>query len=171
MPNIQVYTEARYETMRELHRFRTRKIQVAAGFAGALFCTWAFRHSYRELWPDITPMLPYVGISLLIAALFVALMYYGYSKRTHLRSAGTLPEGWTYTFGEESFTVQADDKEPSEFRYDSLLKVGETKHLILLYNSRMSSLPVDKNGMREGTLDDLRALLKAKLPADKYKLK
>lgn len=171
MPNITARTESSYENMRELHRYRTRKMQVVAAILGALFGVWAFRDTYRALWPNIAALLPYIAMTVLFALLFTMLMYYGYSKRTHMRSAAALPDSWTYTFGDESFTVLPEGGETSEFRYDALMKVAETKNLILLYNSRMSSLPVAKRGMQAGTLEQLVSLLRSKLPPQKCKLK
>lgn len=170
MTDLTAYTKADYENMRELHRFRLRRVKWGLGVFIVLFCVLAFRRSVSVAWPNIGALLPYVAATGMLATMMVGFVHYGYTKRSHLRSAGTLPEGWSYTFSENNITMRADDKEPSEIPYDSLFRVAETQNLFLLYINRMASLPVDKRGIQSGTAEELRTLLKAKLPAEKCKL-
>lgn len=75
-----------------------------------------------------------------------------------------------YVFEEDVFRaeVQSASTESHEtVRYDGLVKVTETEHLILLFTQPNVAHIVDKCGFTQGSPDDLKRILTATIPQDK----
>lgn len=75
-----------------------------------------------------------------------------------------------YVFGDEILQADSvtDGVESHETaRYDKLVKVVETEHLILLFIRSNAAHLVDKRGFTQGSPDDLKRILTAIIPQDK----
>ena len=75
-----------------------------------------------------------------------------------------------FVFGDELLQADSvtDGVESHETaRYDKLVKVVETEHLILLFIRSNAAHLVDKRGFTQGSPDNLKRLLTERLPKDK----
>ena len=80
----------------------------------------------------------------------------------------------TFCFTEDHFneqTVSATVNSSTTLQYAAIHKVTESANQIYLYNTANSAYVVSKNGFTQGTVDDLKALLRAKLEPKKIKFK
>lgn len=75
-----------------------------------------------------------------------------------------------YVFGEEAFRADSlsESAESHEtVRYDKLIQVTETENLLMLFVQPRLAHVVDKRGFTQGTPDDLKRFLAARLDAKK----
>ncbi|MDE5667472.1 MAG: YcxB family protein [Clostridia bacterium] len=79
-----------------------------------------------------------------------------------------------YTFDEEYITVTQTKGDvffaTSKARYSYIYKAYEDQNYYYLYISKLQSHVIDKASITQGTLDELRTLLKTNL-GDKFKIK
>ena len=78
--------------------------------------------------------------------------------KSDLGASGQDGEACTITFGKESFLVESPGI-MSEYKYGGVTRIKETEEFFMIFKSRLTIIPVEKAGVEEGTVDELREFL------------
>ena len=78
--------------------------------------------------------------------------------KSDLGASGQDGEECTVTFGVNSFLVESPGI-VSEYKYDGVTRIKETDEFFMIFKSRLTIIPVEKAGVEEGAVDELREFL------------
>ncbi len=78
--------------------------------------------------------------------------------KSDLGASGQDGEECKVTFGEKSFLVESPGI-VSEYKYDGVTRIKETEEFFMIFKSRLTIIPVEKAGVEEGAVDELREFL------------
>lgn len=81
--------------------------------------------------------------------------------KSDLEASNQKDEVCTYRFGEESFLAESPGIR-SEYRYEGIKYLRETREFFMLFRGNLTIIPVAKSGMEEEELDEFRAFLEEK---------
>ncbi len=78
--------------------------------------------------------------------------------KSDLGASGQDGEECTITFGETGFLVESPGI-VNEYRYDGVTRIKETDEFFMIFKSRLTIIPVEKAGVEDGAVDELREFL------------
>ena len=81
--------------------------------------------------------------------------------KSDLGASGQDGEECNVSFGEDSFMVESPGI-ISEYKYDGVTRIKETDEFFMIFKSRLTIIPVEKSGIEEGAVDELREFLEEK---------
>lgn len=139
-------------------------------FLTALMCLytiWAFVSGFDDVFISV------IGL----AGFVVCVLFYVYAftmpKKYVNRSPSLFQTSMVLMFNDDSLTSEQIGDIASGTgvtKYEALQKVYETKTTFYLYLTPRQALLITKSDITKGTPEELRSLLRAKLPAKKYVL-
>ncbi len=78
--------------------------------------------------------------------------------KSDLGASGQDGEECTITFGETGFLVESPGI-VNEYCYDGVTRIKETEEFFMIFKSRLTIIPVEKAGVENGAVDELREFL------------
>ncbi len=78
--------------------------------------------------------------------------------KADLGASGQDGEECTVMFGETVFTVKSPGIE-TEYHYDGVTRIKETNEFFMIFKGKLTIIPVEKTGMEEDTIVELRDFL------------
>lgn len=177
--NISVTTTYTYETFKEFSDNYRRTLRIVLlvmdAFVIAVGCFLLGVYAYQFLALQVSPDLSRV----LMALLFVVAGIYLFINKTVMRnktlrknpSIGMVSTCRFTEDGIEVSTVAAQGQGEGTYSYAVMASAFETEHYICLVNQSRQVQMLAKDGFTEGSLEDLKTLLHAKIDPKKLKLK
>ena len=172
---IVVYTANSYKQMKELQRYHLRNlryISIGAAIIALLLIIYGLVIFSQS--GGFNQIFTY-GILYTIISIFLWLASNGvhYTSKRHESITHLMRNGVTVFFRNSRFETDFKHYESEgkcNYSYSTLYSVRETKDMIYLFLSKNTVVLVDKNGFLNGTIEELRNLLRYNLPAIKVKL-
>jgi len=81
--------------------------------------------------------------------------------KSDLGASGQDGEECWITFGEDRFLVESPGI-VNEYKYGGVTRIKETEEFFMIFKSRLTIIPVEKQGIEDGAVDELRTFLEEK---------